>query len=166
MIYVRPRTMSGINFTEIPRLDLSLANDPSTEPQLLKQLRHALINVGFMYVENHSVSSAVTSDLQNALPKLFALPPEAKEEVALSKSPHFLGYSAEGSETTAGKADRREQFEFANELKETWREGGDLADRLRGPNAVCRESSLIGLQGDLLTRPTVAIRASGAQRHR
>ena len=109
--------MSGINFTEIPRLDLSLANDPSTEPQLLKQLRHALINVGFMYVENHSVSSAVTSDLQNALPKLFALPPEAKEEVALSKSPHFLGYSAEGSETTAGKADRSEQFEFASELR-------------------------------------------------
>ncbi|KAH8180023.1 2OG-Fe(II) oxygenase superfamily protein [Sarocladium implicatum] len=123
------------DFTEIPRLDLSLANDPSTEPKLLSQLRHALINVGFMYIENHGVSSAVTQDLRQALPRLFALPAEAKEEVTLSKSPHFLGYSAEGSETTAGKQDRREQFEFANELTDTWREGGDLAERLRGPNA-------------------------------
>lgn len=128
---------SDSNFIEIPRLDLSLANSPSTEPQLLAQLRHTLVNVGFMYIENHGVPEKIITDLKSALPPLFALPEEAKQEVALSKSPHFLGYSGEGSETTAGKADQREQFEFANELEETWTEGGQSADRLRGPNAVC-----------------------------
>ncbi|KAK0392763.1 hypothetical protein NLU13_2258 [Sarocladium strictum] len=126
---------SDSNFIEIPRLDLSLANSPSTEPQLLAQLRHTLVNVGFMYIENHGVPEKIITDLKSALPPLFALPEEAKQEVALSKSPHFLGYSGEGSETTAGKADQREQFEFANELEETWTEGGQSADRLRGPNA-------------------------------
>lgn len=131
---------SRTNFTEIPRLNLSQANDPSTEPQLLAQLRHTLINVGFMYIENHGIPEKTITDLQDALPPLFALPRAAKDEVALSKSPHFLGYSAEGSETTAGKADNREQFEFANELEATWDEGGQLAERLRGPNPVCDES--------------------------
>lgn len=127
---------TGDNFTSIPRLDLSLVSSPTTEPQLLSQLRHTLINVGFLYIENHGISSEATQGLQNALPKLFALPSEAKEEVALSKSPHFLGYSADGSETTAGKTDRREQFEFANELDETWTNEKELSERLRGPNAV------------------------------
>jgi isopenicillin N synthase-like dioxygenase len=129
---------TGDNFTSIPRLDLSLASSPTTEPQLLSQLRHTLINVGFLYIENHGISPETIHQLQNALPRLFALPTEAKEEVALSKSPHFLGYSADGSETTAGKTDRREQFEFANELDETWTDEKELSERLRGPNAVCQ----------------------------
>ncbi|KAM0324624.1 hypothetical protein ACHAQA_008013 [Verticillium albo-atrum] len=49
-------------------------------------------------------------------------------------TPHFLGYSAAGSETTAGAADNREQFEFATELAATWAKGLPLAERLRGPN--------------------------------
>jgi isopenicillin N synthase-like dioxygenase len=123
-------------FTEIPRIDLSLAGDPLTEPALLAKLRYALIDVGFMYIENHGVTSHVVDDIRTALPELFALPPSAKAAVSLSNSPHFLGYSGDGSETTAGKSDRREQFEFANELTATWREGLPLSERLRGPNPV------------------------------
>ncbi|PNY21248.1 2-oxoglutarate-dependent dioxygenase DIN11 [Tolypocladium capitatum] len=122
------------SFTEIPRLDLSLASDAETEPRLLRQLRYALTQVGFLYVENHGVPAGTISDVVDALPALFALPAEAKAEVALGNSPHFLGYSGVGSETTAGGPDRREQFEFANELTATWAEGMPLRDRLRGPN--------------------------------
>lgn len=44
---------------------------------------------------------------------------------------------ADGTETTAGRADRREQFEFTTELDATWEEGMPLSERLRGPNSVC-----------------------------
>lgn len=125
------------SFTEIPRLDLSLANDPSTEPRLLSQLRYVLTSIGFLYVENHGVSQTVVSEVVSALPTLFALSDEAKAQVGLTMSPHFLGYSGDGSETTAGKSDRREQFEFATELSATWKPGTPLRERLRGPNPVC-----------------------------
>lgn len=123
-------------FEAIPRLDLSLSGDPTTEPQLLSELRYALTKVGFLYIENHGVPEAVISDVVDALPALFNMSEEAKAEAALAKSPHFLGYSADGSETTAGKSDRREQFEFATELQATWRPGLPLREMLRGPNPV------------------------------
>jgi len=128
--------MAARIFTEIPVLNLSLAGSPSTRGRLIAELRNALVNVGFLYIVNHGVPDTVISDLINVLPKLFALPPEAKEQVALRNSPHFLGYSAVGSETTAGKADGREQFEFATELQPASRETEPLYEQLRGPNQV------------------------------
>lgn len=125
---------SAHNFDSIPIIDLSLA--ATDKPRLLAQLRHALTDVGFLYVVNHGVPATAISDVVQALPRLFALPPGAKEGVALRNSPHFLGYSGDGAETTGGKTDRREQFEFATELGETWRVGSPLRDRLRGPNQV------------------------------
>ncbi|KAI1270883.1 putative hyoscyamine 6-dioxygenase [Xylaria sp. FL0933] len=121
-------------FESIPTIDLSLANHPDTRPALLEDLRHALIDVGFLYVSNHGVPSPVISDLVDALPALFSLDEEAKRAVALENSPHFLGYSGVGSENTGGAIDLREQFEFATELSATWREGLPLYERLRGPN--------------------------------
>ena len=124
------------SFHEIPTIDLAQASRPETAPGVLRDLRYALTDVGFLYVSNHGVSAAVIADLVQALPVLFALPDAAKQEVALENSPHFLGYSRVGSETTAGQADQREQFEFATELAATWREGLPLCERLRGPNQV------------------------------
>ncbi|OBR13309.1 2OG-Fe(II) oxygenase [Colletotrichum higginsianum IMI 349063] len=121
-------------FTEIPQIDLSLADDPASEAALLDQLRHALVHVGFLYVVNHGVPAETVADVVRALPRLFALPPAAKDEIALRNSPHFLGYSGDGSETTAGRRDRREQVEFATELADGWSAGLPLRERLRGPN--------------------------------
>ncbi|KAI0970133.1 putative hyoscyamine 6-dioxygenase [Xylaria arbuscula] len=122
------------SFESIPTIDLSLANDPDTLPNLLKDLRHALIDVGFLYVSNHGVPRSVISDLVKALPELFGLDEQAKRAVALENSPHFLGYSGFGSEHTGGAVDLREQFEFATELTAIWRAGLPLYERLRGPN--------------------------------
>ncbi|KAI8946814.1 2OG-Fe(II) oxygenase superfamily protein [Xylaria longipes] len=122
------------SFEAIPTIDLSMADDPDGLARLLKDLRHVLIDVGFLYVSNHRVPSAVVDDLVSALPELFNLEEEAKRAVALENSPHFLGYSGVGSENTGGSIDLREQFEFATELTATWREGLPLYERLRGPN--------------------------------
>lgn len=70
------------------------------------------------------------------LPTLFALHNNAKGEVDLSNSPHFLGYSRVGAEVTAGMEDQREQFEFATELPNRWVEGVPGYERLKGPNKV------------------------------
>ncbi|OIW26219.1 Clavaminate synthase-like protein [Coniochaeta ligniaria NRRL 30616] len=119
---------------EIPTIDLSLAVDPATRPAVLEKLRHALTDVGFLYLSNHHVPPTVINAVIDSLPTLFGLPSQAKIEVALENSPHFLGYSAVGSEMTAGQADSREQFEFATELIPIWHPGLPLYERLVGPN--------------------------------
>ncbi|KAF3009985.1 hypothetical protein E8E13_011336 [Curvularia kusanoi] len=126
-----------VDFTSIPIIDLVEANNPVTKPQVLENLRHVLLNVGFLYISNHGVPEQSIQDLVKALPTLFNLTKKEKEEVALHNSPQFLGYSGTGTETTAGKADSREQFEFATELKDDWIEGQLLAERLKGPNQAC-----------------------------
>ncbi|KDN61299.1 putative 2OG-Fe(II)oxygenase superfamily protein [Colletotrichum sublineola] len=102
--------LPGGSFTVIPTIDLSLADDPTSEAGLLERLRHALVHVGFLYVVNHGVPEETVSAVVGALPTLFALPAAAKEEIALENFPHFLGYSGDGAETTAGAVDRREQW--------------------------------------------------------
>ncbi|KAJ4214651.1 hypothetical protein NW759_010205 [Fusarium solani] len=116
------------DFTSLPILDLSLS-----ENAILTSLRVALTDVGFLYVSNHGVPQSVIDNLVHVLPKLFALPERAKREIALENSPHFLGYSAAGTETTAGRCDQREQVELATELTRA-PEGSPLYDGLRGPN--------------------------------
>ncbi|OJD12795.1 hypothetical protein AJ78_06672 [Emergomyces pasteurianus Ep9510] len=121
-------------FSEIPTIDLSLAESPDTKPELLKRLQYALVSVGFLYVSNHGVPEYVITNLVEVLPQLFSLPEAAKEEIALHNSPHFLGYSSVGAETTGGKADKREQVEFATELDVIDTTEKPLYERLRGPN--------------------------------
>ena len=77
------------------------------------------------------------NDLKSILPVLFSLSEDAKKAIALENSPHFLGYSGTGTESTAGNTDQREQVEFATELTETWKDSKPRYERLRGPNQVC-----------------------------
>lgn len=139
------RTSRRINnmtscFSRIPVIDLSLASSPTGRADLLSQLRHAVTAIGFLYISNHGVPEKVITDLVDILPVLFALPRKAKDEVELSNSPHFLGYSKVGAEMTAGAKDRREQFEFATELPDRWGEASGSGrpgyERLKGPNQV------------------------------
>ncbi|KAF4448508.1 hypothetical protein F53441_8094 [Fusarium austroafricanum] len=120
--------MSSHDFTQIPIIDLS-----SSSPQTLKDLHNALTQIGFLYITNHGIPASTIRSLVEILPTLFSLPAEAKQEIALENSPHFLGYSAAGTETTAGKADLREQVELATELSKA-DDNAPLYDGLRGPN--------------------------------
>lgn len=131
----------------IPILDLSWSNSPEKRVLLLEQLRSALFDVGFLYIQNHGVPEATVSNLTTRLPALFDLPAEERAEMSKMNSPHFLGYSGFAEETTLGKQDLREQFDMATELPVVWQDAQDgespknehrdfthLYWRLRGPN--------------------------------
>jgi isopenicillin N synthase-like dioxygenase len=124
--------------TSIPILDFSLTKSPTTRNAFLSQLRHALINVGFLYLSNHTVSSAVIDSLIEYIPKLFALSQKAKDAIAMTNSEHFLGYSRLGTELTKGKVDMKEQFDFATPHVSRWnpKEGDPDHYRLLGPSQV------------------------------
>ena len=125
-------------------IDLSWADAPSSRQELLPLLRRALLEVGFLYVSNHGIKSSIVDELVEILPTLFALPDDVKADVALLNSPHFLGFSKFGSETTANIQDEREQFELANELPDAYSKNQDqpLYLRLQGPNQWPRHPSI------------------------
>jgi len=67
-----------MSFTSIPILDLSLAKDPATKPQFLADLRHALMEVGFLYLKNVGISN---EDFQQVIQEgktFFDIPEEEK----------------------------------------------------------------------------------------
>lgn len=148
----------------IPVLDLSWAQDPTKKPDLLRQLRSALFDVGFLYVCNHGVPYPVISNLVGYLPRLFALDTNQKAALGKIHNPHFLGYSGFAEETTLGKQDLREQFDYATELPVVYQEtsstlgneGRQARDfshlfwRLRGPNPWPDEEVLPGFRKALL----------------
>jgi len=134
---------------ELPVLDLSLANGEHHDV-LLRQLRTALFDIGFLYIKNHGVPQETISRLVSLLPPLFAQPPKVKASLSKRNSPHFLGYSGYAEETTLGLKDLREQFDLATELPVIWKQAPNSHDgngvqntkrdltrlywRLRGPN--------------------------------
>ncbi|KAI1619496.1 naringenin 3-dioxygenase [Exophiala viscosa] len=128
----------------IPTIDLSRATDQTRSPQLLKDVRHALVDVGFLYLSNHGIEESTIDDLVKMLPVLFALPEDVKESAALRQSPHFLGFSKFGTEITARVQDQREQFELANELEDKYSKasGLPLYTRLQGPNQWLKADAL------------------------
>ena len=127
---------TGTDFSSVPILDYSLLNSPLEKTSFITQLRHALINVGFLYLSNHSVSQVDIDLLTNYIPKLFALPQEAKDKIRMVNSEHFLGYSRLGSELTKGAVDQREQFDFGTKHECRWKEGDPDHFRLWGASQV------------------------------
>lgn len=108
----RQTTASSVtSFSSIPVLDYAQSLSPSTKPAFLAQLRDALVNVGFLYLENPPVSASVQHAFTTKGFELFRLPLEKKLEIEMVNSPHFLGYSRLGAEITALKPDHREQFD-------------------------------------------------------
>lgn len=67
-----------MSFTEIPILDLSLAEDPETKPQFLSDLRHALMEVGFMYIKNVGIPDALFEQVVSEGKAFFDIPLEEK----------------------------------------------------------------------------------------
>jgi isopenicillin N synthase-like dioxygenase len=110
------------DFQEVPILDWSLS-DGETRSQFLIRLRHAIINVGFLYLRNHPVPKEVVQEVKSYIPKLFAIPQAEKDAIRMANSPHFLGYSRLGAELTRGATDQREQFDFATNYDCPYKDG-------------------------------------------
>ncbi|EXF76383.1 2OG-Fe(II)oxygenase superfamily protein [Colletotrichum fioriniae PJ7] len=117
-----------MSFTSIPILDLALAQDPETKPQFLIDLRHALMEVGFLYLKNVGIPDELFKRVIKEGKGFFDIPTEEKYSALLSLekmrlslgfvSPNaksFLGYSQLSAEITAGKIDHREQIDLSTE---------------------------------------------------
>lgn len=72
------RTAATMSFTSIPILDLSQASDPATKPEFLRQLRHALMEVGFLYLKNVGESEAMFQEVITQGKAFFDIPMEEK----------------------------------------------------------------------------------------
>jgi isopenicillin N synthase-like dioxygenase len=124
------------DFSSVPILDYSLVGDPVRKQDFIAQLRHALVNVGFLYLSNSPVSEQDVDTLVAYIPQLFALPQAAKDSIRMANSEHFLGYSKLGSELTKGKTDHREQFDFGTPHNCMWKSGEPDYYRLWGESQV------------------------------
>lgn len=67
-----------MSFTNIPILDLSLARSPETKPEFLDQLRHALLEVGFLYLKNVGIPQDLIDNVVEEGVKFFDIPLEEK----------------------------------------------------------------------------------------
>ncbi|KAL1643960.1 hypothetical protein SLS58_004635 [Diplodia intermedia] len=103
-------------FTTIPTLDLSQALLPETKPRLLEQLRHAVIEVGMLYVCNTGISPDLVEQVKEQCVAFFDQPLEKKLEIELANVPSFLGYTRQlGTEMTAGAVDWREHLSLSTQ---------------------------------------------------
>ncbi|WEW60142.1 hypothetical protein PRK78_005627 [Emydomyces testavorans] len=102
-----------MSFDSIPILDLSQARDPSTKSTFLLDLRHALLEVGFLYINNTGIDDKLVQDVITEGKKFFDLPTEKKLEVEMKNAPSFLGYSKLGNEITRFRTDWREQIDLS-----------------------------------------------------
>ncbi|KAH7319144.1 hypothetical protein BKA65DRAFT_556574 [Rhexocercosporidium sp. MPI-PUGE-AT-0058] len=104
-----------MSFDTIPILDLSEAKDPSTKPKFLEQLRHALLEVGFLYLKNVGIPDELTQKVIKEGISFFDLPMEEKLKVEMKNAPSFLGYSRLDAEITAHTIDHREQIDLSTD---------------------------------------------------
>ncbi|KAH7391237.1 hypothetical protein BKA64DRAFT_97928 [Cadophora sp. MPI-SDFR-AT-0126] len=104
-----------MSFDSIPILDLSEAKDPSTKPKFLEQLRHALLEVGFLYLKNVGIPEDLTQKVIKEGVSFFDLPMEEKLKVEMKNAPSFLGYSRLDAEITAHTIDHREQIDLSTD---------------------------------------------------
>lgn len=130
--------MAG-NFESVPILDYTLLSS-GRKDEFISQLRHTLINVGFLYLAKPPIAKVDVDALVEYVPKLFALPQEKKDAIRMANSQHFLGYSRLGTELTKGATDQREQFDFATEHVCQWKPGDPEYLRLWGEPQVCVSS--------------------------
>jgi isopenicillin N synthase-like dioxygenase len=67
-----------MSFTSIPILDLALAQEPATKPEFLSELRHALMEVGFLYLKNVGISDEFFQRVIQEGRAFFDIPTEEK----------------------------------------------------------------------------------------
>ncbi|KAL4977171.1 hypothetical protein BDW66DRAFT_40357 [Aspergillus desertorum] len=122
--------MAG-TFSSVPIIDWRRLQNPNTKEAALNDLREAIFVVGFLYLTNHGLEDLV-SRIHAKLPELFDLPAEVKAQCDMINSPSFVGYTRLGAETTGGKTDWREQYDFGTPGMKTWTDDQDIWWRLEG----------------------------------
>jgi len=117
------------------RLDTARRADGTFDEAFLAELRAALHGIGFLQLTGYGATPGQVGALTAAAARFFALPLEERLRLDNRLSPHFRGYTRLGHEITAGRADAREQIDFAPEQAPVPRELWDAPYRLlEGPN--------------------------------
>lgn len=81
-------------FSSLPVLPLSHALNPATKPKFLEDLRHALLNVGFLYLSETGLPDQLIKDVIHECQGFFVkLPLEEKERIEMKNEKSFLGWS-------------------------------------------------------------------------
>lgn len=80
-----------MSFHSIPTLDLSLARGSETKAAFLSDLRHALLEVGFLYIKNTGIDEQLIREVILEGKAFFDLPTEKKLEIEMKNAPSFLG---------------------------------------------------------------------------
>ncbi|KAM5355484.1 hypothetical protein ACJ41O_002130 [Fusarium nematophilum] len=134
-----------MSFTSIPILDLAAAKDPATKPEFLRELRHALMEVGFLYLKNVGIPDELFRQVIDLGKGFFDIPEEEKLKIEMKNAQSFLGYSRLSAEITAGEIDHREQIDLSTEhpIPEP---GSPLYRNLLAPNQWPAEESLPGFR--------------------
>jgi hypothetical protein len=86
----------GAAFTAIPILSLAEARSPDTKPKFLAELREALLNVGFLYLDNTGVPKELIDQVCQETSRFFDetfMPLEEKEKIEMKNEKSFLGWS-------------------------------------------------------------------------
>ncbi|KAI0976672.1 hypothetical protein F4678DRAFT_414085 [Xylaria arbuscula] len=104
-----------MSFTSIPILDLAQSRDPATKPEFLADLRHALMEVGFLYLKNVGIPDELWRAVISEGKAFFDIPRDEKLKIEMKNAPSFLGYSQLSAEITAGAIDHREQIDLSTE---------------------------------------------------
>lgn len=102
-----------MSFDSIPILDLSLADNPDSKPDFLLSLRHALLEVGFLYIKNTGIPTPLIERTITLGKDFFDLPEDKKLECEMKNAKSFLGYNKLGMEITRFKTDWREQIDLS-----------------------------------------------------
>ncbi|TDZ20393.1 putative 2-oxoglutarate-dependent dioxygenase [Colletotrichum orbiculare MAFF 240422] len=134
-----------MSFTSIPILDLSQAQNPDTKPQFLADLRHALMEVGFLYLKNVGIPDELFQRVIKEGRAFFEIPVEEKLNIEMKNAKSFLGYSRLSAEITAGEIDHREQIDLSTEHPLP-KPSDPLYYNLLGPNQWPSDSALPGFR--------------------
>lgn len=105
------------------------------EAAALATLRAAAHGSGIFFVRGAALDARLMRDVRDLAARAFRLPPAELAAIDMVHSRHFRGYSCVGSERTQGRADLREQLDFAPEREpDPQANGGAPYRRLPGPN--------------------------------
>ena len=93
------------------------SDDPTALRRIAAELGRACRETGFFYIRNHGVADSLTSGIFNVARTFFAEPTAAKQEFAITRSPHNRGYvGLAGESLNLVEADRKEAFNIGLDL--------------------------------------------------
>ncbi|EPS28001.1 hypothetical protein PDE_02946 [Penicillium oxalicum 114-2] len=81
----------SLDFSSVPVLNFQDALSSETKPKFLSELRHALVDIGFFYLSDPSVTEDTRSQFVRKASGFFNLPSTVKSEVGIINCNNFKG---------------------------------------------------------------------------